>query len=1228
MNAGGVSFDVNINGARTALNQVKSLNNKMVTLDDVLRKNKKAQEDFIATFAKKDVFSNFTKGVKNTHQLLNRLGKEEKRLTTIIVAEEKRKQAARAESARKQELQRIAALRMAVNPPASGFGAWAEQYNPLPKIQKTTTAIVKQATETKKLGLATHSGYVAWSKQQDAIGRVVRNATLYTKLHGPLDRIRSVIATTALTTVRLGANAAKAAIQLARIGGSAIIAGFTKLRTKLLGITTATGRTNTQLAKNISLWHRLRTAMTGAGAGYSTWWKRFGVIAIGFAIAYRAIYAFQMAVSSLARAFFGGLTIMDDYAEGLATIAGMIALTYESDGDFGSRFTAAHKTMEKSMENAIRLAPKYRLSMEEITAGFRELAQFGVVVTPDITEKSMNTIAMIKEISMSAGSTTKQIRQEIQALFNGQVRVTDQFAKMIQITMPDLFKLMQDETLSSTAKWKLLNDAVWDFNAAIRVSNQTVKNQASIAKKTLEIISMNAIRQSGIFDKWVTSLREFNMKLFDVEGNLLPLGEKIKEIFADIWTSVDYALKAVVNFGEILSSTYTKLTQLSDEQKKLATVTFKAASAMFVLKTAMQMILTLLRTLGLFKILSGVFFLFEKIVTRKVLLSVAGGFVSMGAAIPGIVAGLVSMLGAFGPVLLVIGGVAAGIWGLSYAFGGLEELIPQAMNSIVEVMKFKFKELMQTGKIFVTDMKMLFAPDRAELDTKVADLKKYIATMPGDMTMHKKWLADAEAALDPDQLLSLRLRQQEELDAMRTEFEGRSFIDWPTVHAAAKAGGAQFEAEISNIAAKVANAFKFDISFDDSVLDGWRDKITGIKQTIMDALGVLDFKNLPQEWQDMLNNLSNVFGDGLNNLIAKQMSAKDWMADRDGGIQRVNRLDYGVSAERPDLAGELHKISMAKLDIEKQMNKLVKKTNNLFLGRKDAALQNLDLQQQLLDNAEATKQAYIDHGDILSDEYRNAVKEVNKLTAAFKQAAMAQKLASAPPTQAFVVGMIQWSNSVEQVGTKFNKLGKEIIPSIASGFSQVFGQIFTGEITSFTDLWEQSMQSLHDSFAKAMQGMLDIYINEFLRGIVEASAQSGLMDTVIGAFGNFLGMTTGYGGNTMNATDTSAAGDWINSNAHSAFASGGIIPEHVLGVGASGRTYEFGENGPERVLSNSDSFEPQVPNVTVNVINKTSNEVTASQGNTRFDGRRFVVEAILEDIDRGGPLKSVMGGSR
>jgi TP901 family phage tail tape measure protein len=44
--------------------------------------------------------------------------------------------------------------------------------------------------------------------------------------------------------------------------------------------------------------------------------------------------------------------------------------------------------------------------------------------------------------------------------------------------------------------------------------------------------------------------------------------------------------------------------------------------------------------------------------------------------------------------------------------------------------------------------------------------------------------------------------------------------------------------------------------------------------------------------------------------------------------------------------------------------------------------------------------------------------------------------------------------------------------------------------------------------------------------------------------------------------------NWSGGNAHNHFAmkDGGVIPEHVFGIGKSGATYEFGEEGPETVI--------------------------------------------------------------
>ena len=96
-------------------------------------------------------------------------------------------------------------------------------------------------------------------------------------------------------------------------------------------------------------------------------------------------------------------------------------------------------------------------------------------------------------------------------------------------------------------------------------------------------------------------------------------------------------------------------------------------------------------------------------------------------------------------------------------------------------------------------------------------------------------------------------------------------------------------------------------------------------------------------------------------------------------------------------------------------------------------------------------------------------------------------------------------------------------------------------------------------------------------------------------------------------------------------AGGGIIGEHVVGRGlSSGKSYEFGENGPEAVLNKSQigGSGGQGLNVEVNVINQSGQDVKAKVGPTSFNLRGAVVNVILEDVGQNGPLRGLFAGQR
>ncbi len=419
--------------------------------------------------------------------------------------------------------------------------------------------------------------------------------------------------------------------------------------------------TTTRMKATTAATKRLSFSMKANGNVGTSWLKRFTLIAGGFALAHLALRAFGDVVRSLTSTFTSGLTVADEYAEGVATIAGMVAITYKGLGGFAQRFEATSTVMQDTMAESIRLAPKFKLSLEEITAGYRELAQFGVIVTKSMVNSSLTVLNAIKEIAASTGSTIKQIRQEIQSMFNGSARVTDQFARMVKNTMPDVWAQIIDPAITAADKWKILTSRWEEFSYAIVRANQTVKGQLSILRVGFTKISLEALKGSGIFQLWVDKLIELNDRLFDSAGDLTALGESIKKSFEGIWNAVNNGINLLVELAKAIVSVRDLVMEINptfvESAKRIAIL----ASKMFVLTTALSLATVVIRTLA----------------ATTGLLAVAKGL-RMIFMSTGFVAGVASVASVLGSVVLLLG---AGI-GVGYAFATAWETAIETVKQV------------------------------------------------------------------------------------------------------------------------------------------------------------------------------------------------------------------------------------------------------------------------------------------------------------------------------------------------------------------------------------------------------------------------------------------------------------------------------------------------------------------------------------------------------------------
>lgn len=151
------------------------------------------------------------------------------------------------------------------------------------------------------------------------------------------------------------------------------------------------------------------------------WWDSFGKVALGFTVAYRAMNAFEAGLRKFGEILLGAIQESGE----LAAFQAKQALWFKMYSKDVITYADAYK---RAAVNAKALADASIYSMatlEELTTGFDELGQAGIIAGKKSTKMFADLVSFTTLIAQTVGSTTRQIRQEFQALAEGQVRTTN-----------------------------------------------------------------------------------------------------------------------------------------------------------------------------------------------------------------------------------------------------------------------------------------------------------------------------------------------------------------------------------------------------------------------------------------------------------------------------------------------------------------------------------------------------------------------------------------------------------------------------------------------------------------------------------------------------------------------------------------------------------------------------------------------------------------------------------
>ncbi|WP_298434591.1 hypothetical protein [Geobacter sp.] len=329
---------------------------------------------------------------------------------------------------------------------------------------------------------------------------------------------------------------------------------------------------------------------------------------------------------------------------------------------------------------------------------------------------------------------------------------------------------------------------------------------------------------------------------------------------------------------------------------------------------------------------------------------------------------------------------------------------------------------------------------------------------------------------------------------------------------------------------------------------------------------------------------------------------------------RIDEIDYSRKLTQTERDGVL-KVLEEEIGLQKQKNELLAEEGTispLELKERELALDRQLLQAKI-------RKLEIDRQQSLTDAEKAAkAAEVETLRRQLEGLAVrgtADTLPYGDFFAGFAKGMKAFADKARQTFT----LGADMARETAQAMNQAFSDFFF-------DMMQGKFKNLGEVFVR--------FLSAIQRSIANVLAQLAT-EGLIKKFGSFF----------MNLFNGSGDLEFIDAGPQTKVAhqgglilhAGGLVPRLHFGGLASDEVPAILQTR-ERVLSREQNalFEkfvnkadnPAGVNVSINLENKSGQPLEAKTGGMRFDGRRFVIDVVLDSINGYGDLYHAMKGVR
>ncbi|WP_174984292.1 phage tail tape measure protein [Pandoraea commovens] len=224
-----------------------------------------------------------------------------------------------------------------------------------------------------------------------------------------------------------------------------------------------------------------------------------------------------------------------------------------------------------------------------------------------------------------------------------------------------------------------------------------------------------------------------------------------------------------------------------------------------------------------------------------------------------------------------------------------------------------------------------------------------------------------------------------------------------------------------------------------------------------------------------------------------------------------------------------------------------------------------------------------------------------------------------------------WLNGATRAWQNFNDKSRNVADQIGTSFTSLYDGL-TDAAAKWATGTKVSIGDIGIAFAQ-----------ELIKMQVRAAA-SPIFGALTGMLGSwFGGSSSGATAGADAAATASAKGNVFASGAvvH-AFAKGGAFTNSIASTPSVAPMALFGEAGPEAIMplsrgsdgslgvratldvGGASSVSQPSSNIRVELVNQSAQPVQVTSATPQFDGKGFVLKVVLDDLKRGGPVRSAI----